>query len=237
MHLPKNKLSTFSLEDFEKGLMLPGLITPANVQELNERTRLIQYEKELKEQNRQTYFKRIVLAAEIANQLHEEPTFGRVKFQKLVYMCEHIASLDLQDRYVKQAAGPFDNKFMHSIEKEFKSHKWFDVIKKFEKGMTLTKYIPLENCTHYKSYYQSYYGNVSEQIDNIIQLFRKPKTDIAEISATLFYCNLEIRDTNQLFTIELLLKLFFEWSERKKIFSRTQVLSTWEWMKEKSLIK
>jgi hypothetical protein len=237
MNPSKNKLSTFSFEDFEKGLMLAGLITPASVQELNERIRLIQHEKELREQNRQIYFKRIVLAAEIANQLHEEPTFGRVKFQKLVYLCEHVAALNLQQRYAKQTAGPFDNKFMHSIEKEFQNHKWFEVIKKIDKGMNLTKYIPMSNCEQYKNYYHSYFGNVSEKIDHIIQLFRKPKTDFAEISATLFYCNIELQETNQIYSEEILLKLFFEWSDRKKRFTQSEVLTIWKWMKEKSLIK
>ena len=54
--------------------------------------------------------------------------------------------MDLQDRYAKQAAGPFDNKFMHSIEEDFTRQKWFQVNKKFENGMTVTKYVPLLNA-------------------------------------------------------------------------------------------
>jgi hypothetical protein len=48
------------------------------------------------------YFKRIVLAAEIADQLYTEPTFGHVKFQKLVYLCEHRCRMRLSERYCKQ---------------------------------------------------------------------------------------------------------------------------------------
>src|SRR5690606_2254948 len=35
--------------------------------------------------NSSLFFKRVVLAAKIADELHNEPTFGHVKFQKLVY--------------------------------------------------------------------------------------------------------------------------------------------------------
>lgn len=42
-----NKPGNKAMEDFEKGLMLAGLVTPANVQELEERTRLEEYEKAL----------------------------------------------------------------------------------------------------------------------------------------------------------------------------------------------
>lgn len=76
---------------------------------------------------KQIYFRRVVLAAEIASKLHDQPTFGHVKFQKLVYLCEQVSSMNLHSSYSKQAAGPYDRKFMHSIDKEFNKQKWFDV--------------------------------------------------------------------------------------------------------------
>jgi hypothetical protein len=57
MKSTRNEKKAFSIEDFEKGLMLADLISPSNVNELNERTRLEEYEKEIKEQKRKTYFK------------------------------------------------------------------------------------------------------------------------------------------------------------------------------------
>src|SRR4051812_3853195 len=104
MKSTKIKKSSFKMEDFEHGLMLAGLITPGSAQELNELEALQELEAssiKTKPTKNNTFFKRVVLAAEIASQMHKEPTFGRIKFQKLVYLCEHAASINLNERYSK----------------------------------------------------------------------------------------------------------------------------------------
>ena len=60
-------------------------------------------------------FQRIVLAAEILDRLHNDPNFHRVKFQKVLYLCEHHLGIDLQGNYWRQAAGPLDNRMLYSI--------------------------------------------------------------------------------------------------------------------------
>src|SRR5687767_7555298 len=49
----------------------------------------------LKSISKNDYFKRLILAAEIASRLHLEPTFGHVKFAKIYYLCNEICSLNL----------------------------------------------------------------------------------------------------------------------------------------------
>jgi uncharacterized protein YwgA len=236
MKSTKNEPAPFSIEDFEKGLMLAGLISPSNIVELNERTALEKYEKELLEEKSKLYFKRAVLAAEIASQLYSEPTFGRIKFQKLVYLCEHAANMKLQERYSKQIAGPFDNKFMHSIEKEFKKQNWFEVQKTFEGNMKRSKYVPLSSADQYKKYYSSYFSECSSNIQYIIDLFRNLRTDFTEIAATLYACFLEIKNRNEQFSEDRLLELFYSWSDKKKRFDQKTVKQTWQWLNEKGLI-
>lgn len=226
----------FSFEDFEKGLMLAGLISPANITELEERQSLEAYEKEIKKEKSNLYFKRAVLAAEIASELNSEPTFGRIKFQKLVYLCEHVAKMGLQYRYSKQAAGPFDHKFMHSIEREFKKQNWFEVEKKKEGNFNRSKYIPLPGLDSYKKYYLAYFEGELEDISELINLFRKEKTDKAEIAATLFACYLELQHKKEAWTETQLLEIFYAWSPRKKQYSEMTVRATWVWMKEHNLI-
>jgi hypothetical protein len=225
------------MEDFEKGLMLAGLISPGNVNELNERMELEKYEKDLKEQKSKVYFRRAVLAAEIVSKLHEEPTFGRIKFQKLVYLCEHIAEMDLQKRYSKFAAGPFDNKFMHGIKTEFERQKWFRIDEIFDGKMKRSKFTPLENCNKYKTYYEAYFDEIDNSIKYVIDLFRKQKTDFTEIAATLFFCFLEINEKGESFTEEKLLSIFYAWSKEKNRFDEKTVLNAWNWLKEKDLVK
>jgi len=240
MKSTNDKKKAFSMEDFDKGLMLAGFLTANSIEEINERETLKKHEEDLvkeeKKAKSQTYFKRVVLAAEIASQMHSEATFGHVKFQKLIYLCENAADMDLNAKYSKQAAGPFDRKFMHTIDQEFKKQKWFVVEKIIENNYQRYKYTPLENKDGYKSYYASHFGNWDTQIQYILDLFRKQKTDAVEIAATIYACLLELMkeatDTNE----ENLLSRFYNWSEQKSKYSREQILTVWDWMKEKSII-
>jgi len=157
MKSTKIEKGSFSMSDFEKGLMLAGYITPSSISELAEKEELERHETTVKEGTKNLYFKRVVLAAEIVSKLHAEPSLGRVKFQKLVYLCEHVCDMNLADRYVKQAAGPFDNKFMHSIGQEFSKNKWFAITREQGENKFGYKFIPLENASSYKRYYLNYF--------------------------------------------------------------------------------
>lgn len=180
------------------------------------------------------FFKRVVLAAEIVSQLHVEPTFGHVKFQKLVFLCEQASNLRLEHLYVKQVAGPFDNKFMHTIDTELKKQKWFDVEKVHTSTSYRFKYIPLENYQNHRKYFDNYFSNDSVKIQWLIDTFRKQKTDNVELIATLFACWLEI--INQpVYNEDLLIKKFYDWSDAKKKFRPAQVVEAIQWMKRNEL--
>jgi len=237
MKSTKTENNNFSMEDFEKGLMLAGYIMPNSIAEHNEREQLEQYENELKEkQPKNMYFKRVVLAAEIASKLYAEPSLGRIKFQKLVYLCEHAAEMDLTNRYQKQTAGPFDNKFMHSIDKEFKKNRWFLVEKQIDGNITRTKYIPLENAESYKHYYDNYFKKENEKIQFIIELFRTKKTDYTELATTVFACFKELSAKNEIVAKQELLNLFYSWSEKKKRFTEKEVLDSLTWLQKNGLV-
>ena len=101
--------------------------------------------------SRSLFFRRVVLGAEIVNSLHMERTFGHVKFMKLMYLCEQVSNMKLSARYVKQAAGPYDARFMHSIDREFIRLKWFDVKVKTQSKFKTYEYVPDNNLLSYKS--------------------------------------------------------------------------------------
>ncbi|MVN22986.1 hypothetical protein [Mucilaginibacter arboris] len=235
--MPTEMNKNFSLEDFEKGLMLAGLVTPSSLQEYQELASVQAYEKSLKEKDRQTYFKRVVLAAEIVERLHNEPSLGRVKFQKLVYICEHMAEMRITNRYDKQAAGPFDNKFMYSIGKEFRKQKWFAIEQSKVDNYTRYKFVPLEKHENYKGYYNSYFGDLNDRIQFIIELFRKQKTEFTELATTVFACFLELKNQNRIINQSSMIDLFYNWAESKRKFSEQEILNSFEWLRKNGLIK
>lgn len=230
-----NKKQAFTIEDFEKGLMLAGLITPHSESEINEIEALKEYDKDLSKKKAFIYFKRAVLAAEIVNNLKDEFTFGRVKFQKMVYLCEHACNMNLQDRYAKFAAGPFDNKFMHSINKEFKKQKWFDIKYDKSKGYNKPIYLSSDNTEKYKPYYLKYFGEQEESISSLIELFRNMKTRDVELVATIYYCLLEIKENNELRNKKILFTYFYKFADSKKQFSELEIVNSLDWMKEKGV--
>ncbi|MBL0103588.1 MAG: hypothetical protein IPP51_07460 [Bacteroidetes bacterium] len=141
------------------------------------------------------YFKKTVLAAEIVYQLHDEPTFGHIKFAKLFCLCEHVNNIKLSTNYKKFAAGPLDNKWLYSVDSEFEKQKWFKKVQR--EGSYGVKYLPLENVEKYKDYYSHYFSNQATRISSIIELFRKRDTAFCEIVATLFFVWEEAIEKNQ----------------------------------------
>jgi hypothetical protein len=226
------------MEDFEKGLMLLGLVSPLTLQEKEEMEEVETHKKSpLRDSSKsKIYFKRVVLAAEIVTQLREEKTFGRIKFQKLMYVCEHVAQMKLAERYLKQAAGPFDNKFMHTIDSEFKKQKWFNVVKVTDGKFTVPRYFPLEKSEEYKKYYANYFSEYDEHIQFVIGLFRYKRTDETELAATILACVLELtQDTNTIKWLDLF-NVFYNWHDKKKRFTHTQIINSFNWLNENSLL-
>lgn len=179
-----------------------------------------------------TYFKKLVLAAEIANQLHQEYTFSHVKFVKILYLCEMICQMQLGSNYGKFAAGPLDPKSLYSIDAEFKKRKWFNITR-WKYGF---KYTPSENLDAYKKYYLNYFSNQQENINHIINLFRKEKTDFCERVATLFAVWKEQLEKRLVVTEGSLIKGFYGWSDDKKKFKEDEVVFALTWMKEKEIV-
>ena len=71
-----------------------------------------------------SHFARALLSVEKVHRLHIEPTFGRIKHQKIFHLCEHIAQIEeIHGQYHREAAGPLDNKLIYANEAELKKQK------------------------------------------------------------------------------------------------------------------
>lgn len=172
------------------------------------------------------YHRRTVLAAEIVYKLHKENTLGHLKLQKLIYLCQHSAQMDLYTNFLKQAMGPYDNRLMRSLDKQFKVNQWFQ----FSGGEYL-KYQPLSKIGGHRVWYEKYFSNQLSEIDFIIEKFRITKTKRVELIATVFACWKEIIEEKQLFNNEILIKKFYNWHPDKSKFSKQEIIDIIEWMK------
>ncbi|EEY94496.1 type I restriction modification DNA specificity domain protein [Acinetobacter junii SH205] len=174
--------------------------------------------------------KLLSLAAEITFQLHTEPTFGHLKLQKLIYLCQQLKHMDLAADFKQHAAGPYDPVMARYLDKEFKDHEWFSYDPKRD-----LKYKPLSRCNDHRSAFNKYFAKDVSEIYDLIGLFRTSKSDHIEIVATLFACWLRLLEKKLSVTEEQLLKDFYAWSEEKKRFSKDEVLNGYKWMKVHSI--
>lgn len=177
------------------------------------------------------YYRRTVLAAEIVWQLHKEPTLGHLKLQKLIYLCQKSADMQLPTNFLRQAMGPYDNRLMRSIDKQLKEKKWFEYKKE-----EVFKYQPLEKAGQHHNDFIKYFSAESESIQFIIDRFKTIKSDIVEIVATLYACMDNMLNENVIFSEALLFQRFYEWSEEKKKFSEKEVERVFSRMKETGIV-
>ncbi|MHA3104293.1 restriction endonuclease subunit S [Acinetobacter sp. ANC 3791] len=174
--------------------------------------------------------KLVSLAAEITFQLYTEPTFGHLKLQKLIYLCQQLKHMDLAADFKQHAAGPYDPVMARYLDKEFKDREWFNYDSKRD-----LKYKPLSKCNDHRLAFNKYFEKETSEIYNLIGLFRTSKSDHIEIVATLFACWLRLLENKQSIAEELLLNEFYAWSEEKKRFSKAEVLNGYKWMKIHSI--
>lgn len=175
--------------------------------------------------------KLLSLAAEITFQLHTEPTFGHLKLQKLIYLCQQLKHMDLAADFKQHAAGPYDPIMARYLDKEFKVREWFSYDPKRD-----LKYKPLSRCNDHRSAFNRYFAKDVSEIYDLIGLFRTSKSDHIEIVATLFACWLRLLEKKSSVTEEQLLKDFYAWSKEKKEFSQNEVLNGLKWMKQNSVV-
>ena len=175
------------------------------------------------------HFRRSVLAAEIAERLYEEPTFGHVKMEKMLFLTERLCHIDIGSHYHRDAAGPYDNRALRSIDSQLKKQKWFEV-RRIEKG---NRYVPMQNCGKHKTYFDKYFSAVLPTFEKIIDTFKTQNTERCEIVATLYSAWEDLLHSNKPFTdADIVNEVLNNWHESKKRISQDRWLSAIQWMRE-----
>ena len=175
------------------------------------------------------HFRRSVLAAEIADRLCEEPTFGHVKMEKMLFLTERLCHIDIGSHYHRDAAGPYDNRALRSIDSQLKKQKWFEV-RRTEKG---NRYVPMQNRGKHKAYFDKYYSAVLPTFDKIIDTFKTQNTERCEIVATLYSAWEDLLHSNKPFTdADIVNEVLNNWHESKKRISQDRWLKAIQWMRD-----
>jgi type I restriction enzyme S subunit len=178
------------------------------------------------------HFLRAVLCSEIVHRLHQEPTFGRVKLEKFLYLSEAYAGIDLEGKYQRAAAGPFDNQALRSAESQIQKQKWYQPVKG-EKG---TRYLPMEKAGGHQKYFSRYWPEQQPKFDRLFTLLRSFDTERCEIVATLFAVwSDRLRAERPCTDVDIVDEVLTQWHPSKQRISRDRWLSALKWMKQEGL--
>jgi type I restriction enzyme S subunit len=179
------------------------------------------------------HFKRTVLAAEIIDRLYTEPTFGHVKFEKMIFLVEHLCDVDTGSTYHRDAAGPYDNRAMRSIDSQLRKQKWFDA-RKIEDRY---RYVPMTNRGKHKEYFERYFAGISPAFDTVIDMFRSLKTEKCEIVATLFAAWSDLlRQEGPISDDAIVNEVLNNWHESKKRIPEDRWRKALSWMRDHGFV-
>ncbi|MFT4178871.1 MAG: restriction endonuclease subunit S [Thermomonas sp.] len=180
------------------------------------------------ERKANVHFRRSVFAAEIVERLHAEPTFGHVKFQKLIYLAEHMCKVNIDAHYHRDAAGPYDNRALRSIDSQMEKSKWF----KAQKVDKRYQYVPLEKRGDHKQYFDRYFADSISAFDKVIDAFKSAKSEQCEIVATLYEAWRDLlaknADTSDDSIVDQVLN---HWHDNKRKIEEERWRKALEWMR------
>ncbi len=179
------------------------------------------------------HFKRSVLAAEIIDRLHNEPTFGHVKFEKMIFLVEQLCDVDTGSAYHRDAAGPYDNRAIRSIDSQLRKQKWFDA----QRIEGRFRYEPMANRGKHKEYFERYFGGIGTTFDTVIETFRTFTTERCEIVATLFAAWRDLVQQNGPVSDDVIVnEVLNNWHESKKRIPEERWRKALSWMRDRGFV-
>ncbi|UYO93043.1 restriction endonuclease subunit S [Pollutimonas sp. M17] len=179
------------------------------------------------------HFLRSVLAAEIIDQLHEQPTFGHVKFEKMMFLAEHLCEVDIGSTYHRKAAGPYDNRALRSIDSQLQKQQWFEARK--QEGRY--QYVPLAKRGGHKPYFDRHFSGIVETFEKILSTFKTAKSEQCEIVATLLVAWSDLLREKGAVSDEMIVhEVLYNWHEAKQRISEDRWLKALRWMREKGFV-
>lgn len=179
------------------------------------------------------HFLRSVLAAEIIDQLHDQPTFGHVKFEKMMFLAEHLCQVDTGSTYHRKAAGPYDNRALRSIDSQLQKQQWFEARKQDGRY----QYVPLAKRGGHKPYFERHFSGIAENLEKILGTFKTAKTEQCEIVATLLTAWSDLLREKGTVSDEMIVhEVLHNWHEAKQRIPEDRWLVALGWMREKGFV-
>jgi len=179
---------------------------------------------------------RLALSAEIVHCLHQEPTFGQRKHQKIFHLCEHIARLDmLQSHYLREAAGPADLRELYANEAAMKQQGWYE--EQLRDGRKGHRYRALSRAGQHRAYLDCFSAEQLRTVRRLIELMRTWDTDRCEIFSTTYAAWNDLILLQRPVTDAAIVREIWDcWDSSKRRFSKQRWREEIAWMRREAFV-
>jgi type I restriction enzyme S subunit len=174
-----------------------------------------------------------IIAGHIIN-LNNTTDFGRVKFQKLLYLTEHLCKIDFDSNYIKKVAGPYDDELIKSVETDLVRMRFFRVIQE-QSEYKRVHYTALPGAKEIETLFLENFPTENREINKLLLKLRPLNMSECEVVATLYAVWNNRIINNETVSDQYLYDDFMAWSDQKVKY-RSVVYKWLFWMKEQEII-
>jgi len=173
-----------------------------------------------------------------------DKNLGIVKLAKVIYLLDKECELDLESNYIKDVAGPVDNRMLYNekigIFPNGKSSLIGSIVEtsivKKGKKITFKKVENTAQTSNWNEKAKILFSEKMSALNRLMKLLKPLSTDHAEVVATVYACWNDLLISKKEVNEEEILKNFYKWNRSKLRFEKKEILKTFEWMKAKKLI-
>jgi len=177
---------------------------------------------------------RSLVATEIIERSAHQPTFGRVKFQKIAFLIEgHVGVHELAGCYTREAAGPLDRSLITEMESGARSIAGIEVDQSGGTGTAVSYRLCQQRGAHRQELADWLGADRIAKLDKLIANFADLSTKGAEAVATLYgVWNDALIEGASPTDDEIISGFLHDWHPEKREKFRADELPTWlDWMR------
>ena len=181
-------------------------------------------------------FTRTVLAAEIADRIGRDDTFGETKLQKIIHLAEYVFQLpEIESLPRRFTRGPHDPELIAQVEAGMKTRGWFDTVARTNSSGY--RYVPLSQAGDQRTAFEKLWPKKADALRQFIDQFESWKTERCERFATLYAAWNDLLIRKQPVTDATVLREVLErWHPDKKKIKEAAWQESLAWMRREKFI-
>lgn len=180
-----------------------------------------------------------LVATEIIERSAGQPTFGRVKFQKIAFLAEgHVGISEVAGSYTREAAGPLDRALIEEMESGAGTIAGIAVNQDGGTGTTVSYRLGQHRGAHRQELADWLGADRTAKLDKLIADFAPLTTKQAEAVATLYgVWNDALSEGNSPTDDEIVAGFLNDWHPEKREKFRASELPEWlGWMRRHHIV-